>query len=97
MWHATNMEHFPDSVEQGVQRFADELHISHDEAVLRLIQRGLTNYRPDPEVPRRAATKRPGELLIGLFSGPEDRAVFDDAMRFSRELREKDRLRDVWE
>jgi hypothetical protein len=32
--------------------------------------------------------KKPGELLIGPFSSPEDGLIFDEAMAFSRELRE---------
>lgn len=37
-----SFEPLPTSLEQGVNRFADEQHISRDEAVLKLIQTGLT-------------------------------------------------------
>jgi hypothetical protein len=43
-----SFEHLPPSIEQGIQRFADERRISHDEALLRLIQTGLTATKPTP-------------------------------------------------
>ncbi|HEY3780437.1 MAG TPA: hypothetical protein VGL56_05095 [Fimbriimonadaceae bacterium] len=36
-----NYEHLPSNIEQGVQQFAEQNHISHDEAVLLLIETGI--------------------------------------------------------
>jgi hypothetical protein len=48
-----SLEHLPPNIEQGIQRFADERHISHDEALVRLIQTGLTASKPTT-VPKAA-------------------------------------------
>jgi hypothetical protein len=77
-----SLERLPANIEQGVQRLADELHISHDEAVLKLIETGLTTIRPSAEVePNKENAKKPGELLFGLMSSPEDAAIAACALR----------------
>jgi hypothetical protein len=36
----------PSNIERDIQRFAQEQHITHDEAVLRLIETGLSARKP---------------------------------------------------
>jgi hypothetical protein len=90
-----SLDRLPASIEKGVQRFAEELHISHDEAIVQLIQTGLAARRRSVD-PKAAQGKKPGEFLIGLFSNQEDGVIFDEATAYSRELRQSERLRDVW-
>jgi hypothetical protein len=80
-----SLDHIPPNIEQGVQRFAEAQHISHDEALLRILENGLTliegSVRPeDPELgfghgraPRKpnldVAEKLP---IIGMFPNDPD-------------------------
>ncbi len=78
-------EDLPDDIEQDIRRFADEQHLTRDEAVIRLLESGLV------------ATKTKNKFGIpGLPSEPmsdEDAAVMDqivdDAMRARRERLER--------
>ena len=40
-----SFDHLPNYVEEEIQRFADDLHISTDEALVRLVQSGLANHQ----------------------------------------------------
>ena len=79
-----SFEQLPQELEQGVKRFAQELHVSHDEAVLRLIETGLQHV-PAPE--KTGQGKNPAEELIGLFSSPEDCALMDEVVAIAYEGR----------
>ncbi len=70
----------PANIEKGVQNFAAEEHITHDEAILRLIQAGLAVTGEHKTDSKKTGGERPGDLLIGLFSAPADAAVFDEAL-----------------
>jgi len=40
------LDRLPPNIEQGVQSYADALHITHDEAVLRILETGLKAVSP---------------------------------------------------
>lgn len=61
-----SLDHLPASIEQGVQRFADELHISHEEALLRLIETGLTAQRVTIPSLAPGHKETPAELVARL-------------------------------
>lgn len=71
----------PPNVERGIQKFALEEHISHDEAVLRLIEAGLTAGSP--------RTKTVFEQGLGLFGSPDDAALLDEVVSLAYEERRK--------
>ena len=79
-----SFEQLPQELEQGVKRFAQELHVSHDEAVLRLIETGLQHV---PALVKTGQGKNPAEELIGLFSTPEDCALMDEVVAIAYEGR----------
>jgi len=79
-----SLDHLPASIEQGVQRFAAELHISHDEALLKLIETGLTVSR----LTTPAAPKRSYASFFGVAKGrPGAHGSPEAADRYIEELR----------
>lgn len=90
-----NFEPLPENLEAGVKKFAKELHISREQAVLKLISSGL-QVRGPVQKTAKAADRKPGLLLIGQFAGADDLAIFEDAQRLFRGLRETHKLRDFW-
>ncbi len=74
-----SFEPLPPHLEQSVQRFASQQHITHDEAVIRLIETGLTtagaddgNLSASPRQSKKGSraprsTENP-EAIIGLFA-----------------------------
>ena len=71
----------PSSIERDIQRFAQEEQISHDEAVVRLIQTGLLSKSPAP--------KTVFEQGLGLFGSPEDSALLDEVVSLAYEERRR--------
>jgi hypothetical protein len=70
---------------QVVQRVVASEHITPEEAVTRILT----------EAAKLHGKKTPAEELIGAFSSPEDREVFDRAMESAKAYRAQfDRLRD---
>ena len=62
----------PSNIERDIERFAQEEHITHDEAVLRLIETGLSINKPVP--------KTVFEQGLGLFGSPEDSSLLDEVV-----------------
>ena len=71
----------PSSIERDIQRFAQAEHITHDEAVLRLIETGLTVKSP--------TSKTVFEQGLGLFGSPEDSALLDEVVSIAYEERRR--------
>lgn len=72
----------PSNIECGIQRFAQEQHITHDEAVLRLIETGLSVRNP-------VASKTVFEQGLGLFGSPEDASLLDEVVSIAYEERRR--------
>lgn len=89
-----SLEPLPPNLEQGVQRFAAEQHISHDEALRKLIQTGLTTSQTAPRTPSEEAKRKKaqGPLdgsnpsgIIGLFKDdPVAIQAIDDMLAVRR-------------
>ena len=71
----------PTNMERDIQRFAQEEHISHDEAVLRLLETGLTA--------RANVSRTVYEQGLGLFGSPEDTALLDEVVSLAYEERRR--------
>jgi len=67
----------PKKLEEGVSRFAEEQHISHGEAVLRLIESGLKSSNPRARI----------RGLSGKPMSDEDAKIVDEALAISMEAR----------
>ena len=71
----------PLNIERDIQQFAQQEHITHDEAVLRLIETGLSVRKPGP--------KTVFEQGLGLFGSPEDSALLDEVVAIAYEERRR--------
>lgn len=71
----------PSNVERGIQQFAQQEHITHDEAVLRLIETGLSASQP--------VAKTVFEQGLGLFGSPEDASLLDEVVSIAYEERRR--------
>jgi hypothetical protein len=71
----------PTEIERHVSQFAQEQRISRDEAILRLIEKGLSVAR-SPSQP----LAEPG---IGLFGDSEDAALLDEVVALAYEERKR--------
>lgn len=71
----------PSNIEREIQRFALEQHISHDEAILRLIESGLSLRKP--------VSRTVFEQGLGLFGSPEDAALLDEVVSIAYEERRR--------
>ena len=71
----------PSNVERDIQKFAEEEHISHDEAVLRLIETGLSISKP--------GSKTVFEQGLGLFGSPEDSSLLDEVVSIAYDERRR--------
>jgi len=71
----------PSNIEHDIQRFAAEEHITHDEAVLRLIETGLMVRNPTP--------RTVFEQGLGLFGSPEDTTLLDEVISIAYEERRR--------
>jgi hypothetical protein len=73
--------HIPSNIERGIRRFAEEEHITRDEAVLRLLETGLSVTKPGP--------KTVFEQGLGLFGSSEDASLLDDVVSIAYEERRR--------
>lgn len=71
----------PTNIERDIERFAQQEHITHDEAVLRLIETGLSVKNPGP--------KTVFEQGLGMFGSPEDSALLDEVVSIAFEERRR--------
>ncbi len=71
----------PSNIERDIQRFAQQEHITPDEAVVRLIETGLSALKP--------IAKTVFEQGLGLFSSPEDSALLDEVVSIAYEERHR--------
>lgn len=71
----------PTNIERDIQRFAQQEHITHDEAVLQLIETGLSAKKPLPNTVF--------EQGLGLFGSPEDSALLDEVVSLAYEERRR--------
>ena len=71
----------PSNIERDLQKFAQQEHITHDEAVLRLIETGLSA--------RKLVPKAVFEQGLGLFGSPEDSALLDEVVSIAYEERRR--------
>ena len=67
----------PHDIEESIKRFAQERRISHDEAVLRLIENGLKTSESRPRI----------KGLSGKPMSDEEAAIVDDALAIAMEAR----------
>ena len=79
-----SLEHLPPSIEQGVERFAGQNHLSHDEAVIKLIETGL----------RFTLSTKKIKGLSGVPMSDEDAGIVDEALALAMDARRErsDRL-----
>jgi hypothetical protein len=73
--------HIPPRVEQDIEKFAEEQHLSRDEAVLCLIETGLSARKPVP--------KTVFEQGLGLFGSPADASLLDEVVSIAYEERRR--------
>ena len=69
----------PQYIEPSIEQYANAQHITHDEAIIRLIQAGLERALP-PASPRD---------ILGAFSSPEDSEAMDEALNIAMQDRER--------
>jgi hypothetical protein len=73
----------PATIERDIQRFAEREHISQEEAVVRLIENGLT-IMPVSNSPQTVF-----EQGLGMFSSPEDSALLDEVVSLAYQERRR--------
>ena len=71
----------PFNIERGIRRFAEEEHLSRDEAVLRLIETGLSA--------KALPSKTVFDQGLGLFGSSEDAALLDEIVLIAYEERRR--------
>src|SRR5664279_6231329 len=71
----------PSNIKRDIHLLAQQEHITHDEAVLRLIETGLSARKPVP--------KTVFEQGLGLFGSPEDSALLDEVVSIAYEERRR--------
>ena len=71
----------PSNIDRDIERFAQQEHITHDEAVLRLIETGLSV--------RKAVPKTVFEQGLGLFGSAEDATLLDEVVSIAYEERRR--------
>jgi hypothetical protein len=71
----------PSKIDRAIERFAQEEHITRDEAILRLIETGLSLKRP--------ADKTVFEQGLGLFGAPADASLLDEVVAIAYEERRR--------
>jgi hypothetical protein len=76
----------PVYIEPQVQRFAAAQQISHDEALVQLIQAGLERMSPPVVSPLD---------ILGAFSSLEESATADEALELAMRDRERRNARDA--
>lgn len=77
----------PANIETEIERYAREKALTHDEAVVRLLETGLRASA--------GSEKTPAERMIGLFSSPEDAELMDEVVEIAYEGRRQSTTRDI--
>lgn len=72
----------PVSIEPQIQRYAEAQHLTVDEAIVKLLEVGLSN-------------ENPALAGLGLFGSPEDAAALDAAVSLAYEERRRPSKRAV--
>ena len=70
-----SLEQLPPNIEQGIERFAVQHHLSHDEALIKLIETGLQHRQPIPKI----------RGLSGVPMSDDDAVVVDEALDLAME------------
>lgn len=71
----------PSNIEREIKQFAQQQRITPDEAVIRLIETGLSL--------RKQASGSLSEQGLGLFGSPEDVALLDEVVAIAYEERRR--------
>ena len=71
----------PSNIEREIKRFAQQHHITPDEAVIRLIESGLSLGKQQ--------TQTLFEQGLGLFGSPQDAAIIDEVVAVAYEERRR--------
>jgi hypothetical protein len=71
----------PAEIQHDIQRYAQQEHITPEEAVLRLIETGLANKSP--------ARREAFQQGLGLFGSPEDSALLDEVVSLAYQERRR--------
>lgn len=71
----------PTEIEHDIQRYAQQEHITPEEAVLRLIEAGLAIKNP--------ARREVFQQGLGLFGSPEDSALLDEVVLIAHQERRR--------
>jgi hypothetical protein len=82
------LDHLPTNIEQNVQRIADELHIPRDEALLKVIETGLTFIKPAP-TPTPEDEEMRIQKLLGEPLDDEEAALIDEVVTEAMEARKQ--------
>jgi len=78
----------PAEIERDIERFAQQEHITSEEAALRLIKTGLAAKDIAP-AKSRTAPKTVFEQGLGLFGSPEDSALLDEVVSIAYQERRR--------
>ena len=71
----------PADIVREIEQFAQQRRITHDEAIIRLIETGLSLGKQTPRTPLEAG--------LGLFGSPEDAALIDEVVSIAYEERRR--------
>jgi hypothetical protein len=82
----------PEAIEPDILKFAQSEQISTDEAVVRLIQAGLSAKNSTGPTLLEFS---PAQKMIGALSKSTDTEIMDEAMRYAQELRESTHFGDL--
>ena len=74
---AMSLEQFPPNIEQGIERFAVQHHLSHDVALIKLLETGLQYGQPIPTI----------RGLSGVPMSDDDAGVVDEALDLAMDAR----------
>ena len=79
---------------RAIQRLADAQHTTPERAIEQIIDIGIQaqHFTLSPETSKG---KTPAEMLIGLFSSPEDSAIMDEVTEIAYQGRNLDTTRDI--
>ena len=71
-----SLEHLPTNIEEGVQQFAIRQQISRDEAILKLVETGLSVTKSEPEPAKKSGqTQLVAEAVSKIQQVREERAI----------------------
>ena len=87
--------HIAEDTQRGraIQRFVEEQHVTPEQAVEQLIEAGIQARAQLIE--NSPNGKTPAEMLLGLFSNPEDAALMDEVIAIAYEGRGETSTRSI--